>query len=305
MYIIPTTKAVHVAKTLKEMNQNIIFPTGNRDNKSQFPDGELYARIKEIKELSGERVIILHSGQPNPNSGLIELYSILEILNNPIQSVHIKDKEYEYSPVKKPSSIEVFFLYFPYGMQDKVFETGECNMAESLVKMLTSYYNVGKIYVMDAHFEGARWTKKYPIVTVKSQEIIKEALRQDKIEDAVKIAPDLGSQSRLDISGFSKKRINSFDIELSSKTPLENQVNGKTVVVWDDLIETGGTMVKAAKALRDMGAKKVVAVATHGVLETGIKKITESYSKLYLTNTINTRHANIDISKLVLDAVSK
>ncbi len=305
MYIIPTTKAVHVAKRLQEMNQNVIFPTGNRDNKSQFPDGELYARIKEIKDLSGERVIILHSGQPNPNSGLIELYSILEILNNPIQSVHIKDKEYEYSPLKKPSSIEVFFLYFPYGMQDKVFETGECNMAESLVKILTSYYNVGKIYVMDAHFEGAEWMSKYPIVTVKSQEIIKEALRQDKIEDAVEIAPDLGSQSRLDISGFSKKRINSFDIELSSKTPLENQVNGKTVVVWDDLIETGSTMVKAAKALHDMGAKKVVAVATHGVLETGIKKITESYSKLYLTNTINTRHANIDISKLVLDTIIK
>ncbi len=109
-------------------------------------------------------------------------------------------------------------------MQDKVFETGECNMAESLVKILTSYYNVGKIYVMDAHFEGAEWMSKYPIVTVKSQEIIKEALRQDKIEDAVKIAPDLGSQSRLDIRGFSKKRINSFDVELSSKTPLENHL---------------------------------------------------------------------------------
>lgn len=305
MYIIPTTKAVHVAKTLREMNQNIVFPTGNRDNKIQFPDGELYARIKEIGELSGERVVVLHSGQPNPNSGLIELYSILEILNNPIQSVHIKDKEYEYSQLKKPSPIEVFFLYFPYGMQDKVFESGECNMAESLVKMLTSYYNVGKIYVMDAHFEGADWMSKYPIVTVKSQEIIKEALRQDKIEDAVKIAPDLGAQSRLDISGFSKKRINSFDVALSSDTSLKDRVKGKTVVVWDDLIETGGTMVKAAKALHDMGAKKVVAVATHGVLETGIKKITESYSKLYLTNTIDTPYANIDISKVVVDAISK
>ncbi len=305
MYIIPTTEAVHVAKILKEMNQNIVFPTGNGDSKSHFPDGELYARVREIEELSGERIVVLHSGQPNPNSGLVELYSILEILNNPISSLYIKDKEYEYSPVKKPSSIEVFFLYFPYGMQDKVFESGECNMAESLVKMLTSYYNVGKIYVMDAHFEGARWTKKYPIVTVKSQEIIKEALRQDKIEDAVKIAPDLGSQSRLDISGFSKKRINSFDVALSSDTSLKDRVNGRTVVVWDDLIETGGTMVKAAKALRDMGAKKVVAVATHGVLETGIKKITESYSKLYLTNTIDTPYANIDISKVVVDAISK
>ncbi len=113
MYIIPTTKAVHVAKRLQEMNQNVILPTGNRDNKSHFPDGELYARVREIEELSGERIVVLHSGQPNPNSGLVELYSILEILNNPISSFYIKDKEYEYSPVKNHLQSRYFSCISP------------------------------------------------------------------------------------------------------------------------------------------------------------------------------------------------
>jgi len=304
-YIIPTTKAEHIGKLVSKKSRDIIFPSKNKDGKSQFPDGETYARIKEIERLQGERVIVLHTGQPNPDGGLFELYNILEILNNPVQSVHIKDKEYKYAPLKKPSSIEVFFLYFPHGMQDKIFETGECAMAESIMRLLTGYYNVLKIYVMDPHFEGAAWAKKYPLVFVKAKEKILDALREDKIDSAIRIAPDLGSQSRMSIGGFNKKRLNSFDVELSSSSSMKDSVKGETVIVWDDLIETGGTMARAAKSLSDMGAKKVVAVATHGVMESGVKRVKDAYSKLYLTNTIDTPHANIDISDVVIEAIGE
>lgn len=305
MYVIPTTKAEHIAKILRGLDHKVLFPAKNKDNKRQFPDGELYIRLNDVEMLSDKRVVVLHSGQPEPNSGLVELYNTLEILNHPVKSTHIKDKEYEYTGLKKPASIEVFFLYFPYGMQDKIFETGECNMAESIVKMLTVHYDVKKIYVLDPHFEGSPWTKKYPLVVVKSHDQINAELKRDNIIDALKIAPDLGSQSRLDISGFSKKRNNSFDVELSTDTELKDSVKGKTIIVWDDLIETGGTMVKTAKTLKEMGAKDVIAVSTHGVLESGIKKISESYSKLYLTNSIDTPYANIDVSKLVADVITK
>ncbi|MFH1127698.1 MAG: phosphoribosyltransferase family protein [archaeon] len=305
MYVIPTTKAEHIARILQKKGMNVIFASKNKDDKSQFPDGELYTRIKEVERLAGERVVVLHSGQPDPNSGLVELYNVLEILNNPVASAHIKDKEYSYRQLKKPASVEVFFLYFPYGMQDKVFDTGECNMAESIVRKLVSYYNVSKIYALDPHFEGAIWAKKYPISVVKAVDAINDALLADGVTDAVKVAPDLGSQSRLDIGGFLKKRMNSFDVELSNDSTLEDKVKGKTAVVWDDLIETGGTMSKAGKALSLMGAKKVVAVATHGVLERGIKRIMESYSKLYLTNSIDGHQANVDVSGIVMKAISE
>ncbi len=309
MYIIPTKHAEHIAKNLSKKGMNVVFTDANKDGNREFPDGELYVKLRDVAKLSGERVVVLHSGQPDANGGLVELYSILEVLNNPLKSSHIEGKVYEYTALKKPSSIEVFFLYFPYGMQDKIFETGECNMAESVVRMLTEYYNVRKIYAIDPHFEGAEWTGKYPLVCVKAQDAIAHAMHRDGIEDAVMVAPDLGAQARLDISGFSKKRNNSFDVELSSDSILKDNVRGRTVVVWDDLIETGGTMCKAAKSLHKMGAKIVVAAATHGVLLKGIERIKDtiptSYSKFYLANTIDTKYSNIDISDVVLDALGK
>ncbi len=305
MYIVPTKSAEHVAKSLLKKGLNVAFTDVNKDGMRQFPDGELYVRVKDVDKLSGERVVVLHSGQPDANGGLMELYSVLEVLNKPVESRHVEDKKYEYTSLKKPASVEVFFLYFPYGMQDKVFETGECNMAESVVRMLTKYYDVSKIYVMDAHFEGAEWIGKYPLVCVKARDAIERVMEKDGIDDAVMVAPDMGAQARLDISGFSKKRNNSFDVELSSDGSLGDAVRGKTVVVWDDLIETGGTMCRAAKSLRDMGAKSVVAAATHGVLLKGVERINGAYSKLYLTNTIDTKYANVDVCGVVLDALGE
>ncbi|RLG14134.1 MAG: hypothetical protein DRN71_03555 [Candidatus Nanohalarchaeota archaeon] len=305
MYIVPTKSAEHVAKSLLKKGQNVAFTGVNKDGLREFPDGEIYVKVNDVDRLCGERVVVLHCGQPDANGGLMELYSVLEVLNKPVESRHIVGKEYEYSSLKKPASVEVFFLYFPYGMQDKVFETGECNMAESVVRMLTSYYDVSKIYVMDAHFEGGEWTGKYPLVYVKARDAIGDAMHKDGILDAVMVAPDLGAQTRLDISGFSKKRNNSFDVELSGHESIEERVKGKTVVVWDDLIETGGTMCKASESLGKMGAKSVVAAATHGVLLKGIERINGAYSKLYLTNTIDTKYANVDVCGVILEALGR
>ncbi len=305
MYIVPTKSAEHVAKGLLKKGMSVAFTDVNKDGLREFPDGELYVKVKDVDKLCGERVVVLHCGQPDANGGLMELYSVLEVLNKPLLSTHVSGKVYEYTSLKKPASVEVFFLYFPYGMQDKVFETGECNMAESVVRMLTEYYNVSKIYVMDAHFEGAEWVGKYPLACVKARDVIGSVMEKDGIKDVVMVAPDLGAQARLDISGFSKKRNNSFDVELSSDGALGDAVKGKTVVVWDDLIETGGTMCRAAKSLCDMGARRVVAAATHGVLLKGVERINGAYSKLYLTNTIDTKYANVDVCGVVLDALGE
>ena len=76
-------------------------------------------------------------------------------------------------------------------------------------------------------------------------------------------------------------------------------VKGKNVGVVDDLVETGGTMCRAYDFCKDNGAKKVLALITHGVLPEGISRIKEKYDDLFLTNTINRPEANVDISGLV------
>ena len=140
MFLIPTTQAAHLTAKLLRLNLNgltIIHPGLNRDGKRHFPDKELYVKIPEAKNFAAKRVVVLHAGAPHPNEGLVELELILQILRD-----------------SKASPIEVLFSYFPYGMQDEVFDRGETNVAENLVEKLVNYYHVKNIFILDAHLAG-------------------------------------------------------------------------------------------------------------------------------------------------------
>ena len=139
-FIISTSQVGYLAKRIKRKLKGfeIIFPAKNVGGKRYFPNGEVYIKISKPETLKNKRVIVLHSGAPKPNEGLIELELILQIL---------RDNKL------KP---EIFFTYFPYGMQDKVFEKGETNVAENLIKKLINYYKVKKIYLIDPHFGGRK-----------------------------------------------------------------------------------------------------------------------------------------------------
>jgi ribose-phosphate pyrophosphokinase len=234
--------------------------------------------------LKGKRVIVLHSGAPRPNEGLIELELILQIL---------RDNQIE---------PEVFFTYFPYGMQDRIFEKGETNVAENLVEKLINYYRVKKIYIIDPHFGGRKWVKKYPIVSISAAPLLIEKVKKDFGEDILFLSPDKGGQRRTKIFGFKKERWNSFSIKIFS--PKIN-LKGKTVAVIDDMIKTGSTLLKFHEMVKKLGAKKIIALITHGVIPEGVLKIKRKYLKLYLTNTIMQKEANIDITNLILKNISK
>lgn len=285
-YLIPTSSSEYLARGIKNKTKGgeIIFPDFSRDGKRYFPDGEVYMKILEAGRLKNKRVVILHSGAPRPNKGLVELELILQVL---------RDNNI------KP---EVFFTYFPYSMQDKVFEKGETNVAENLIEKLVNYYKVKKIYIIDPHFEGRKWAKKYPIINVSAVPILIKKAKDDLGENILFLSPDIGGQRRTKISGLKKTRLNSFNARMFS--PKLN-LKGKVVAVIDDMIKTGGTLLKFQEIAKKLGAKKVIALVTHGVLSSGISKIKKKYSKLYLTNTINQKEANIDITDLILNTISK
>ncbi len=283
-FIILTSSAEHFAKNFlkKEKDFKIIFPGLNRDNKRYFPDGEVYVKISGVNKFKNGRVIVLHSGMPKPNEGLAELESILQILSD----CRIKP--------------EVFFTYFSYGMQDKIFEKGETNVAENLIKKLVNYYKVRKIYIIDPHFGGRKWLKKYPVVSISAAPLLIKKVKNDFAGNILFLSPDEGGQRRTKISGFKKERRSSFPIKIS---PLKFDLKGKIVAVIDDIIETGDTLLKFHKFTEKAGAKKNIALVTHGVIPSGVSKIRKKYSKLYLTNTIEQKESNIDITDLILNAI--
>jgi len=263
----------------------IVFPDLSRDGKRYFPDGEIYMKIFKANKLRNKRVIVLHSGAPEPNEGLIELELILQILRD--------------NNVRP----EIFFSYFPYGMQDKVFEKGETNVAENLIEKLINYYKVKKIYVIDPHFGGRKWIKKYPLIDVSAIPILIEAAKGDFGEDILFLSPDIGGKRRTGVSeGMKKERLTSFKVKMVSP---ELNFKGKVIGVIDDMIKTGGTLLKFQEIAKKSGAEKIIALITHGVIPSGVSKIKKKYSKLYLTNTIKQKESNIDITKLILKNLSK
>lgn len=280
--IIVTLSAEHLAQILsKNQDVNIHCLGKNKDEKRYFPDGEVYINLPEIQ---GERIVVLHSGAPKPNDGLVELEFTLNLL-----------KERKIKP-------ELFITYFPYGKQDLVFQDGEINAAQTLVEKWVNFYGVKKIFVIDGHFMGRDWVKKYPLENISGVDTLKNAVLS-KYPEIFFIAPDAGSVRRNGLRGFVKKRKNSYETEISCDKDFENDIKGKILGVIDDMIETGGTMVSVCKKAKELGASKIIAIVTHGVLQSGIDKIADSYEELFLSNTINCNGANVDISNLIIKSL--
>lgn len=290
--VICTDAAKHIGQKLAtDYGFRVIIPKKNREDKRFFPDGEVYNRIPEIKDLRGE-VIVLHSGAPAPNDGLVQLEQILVIL-----------KRAKIRPI-------VFFLYFPYGKQDQIFVPGETNAAEDLLQKLTKYYRVKKIYTIDVHFSERKFLKKrdwlgrkkYPLINYSVIDLLKQAALKD-YPGLTFLTPDKGGQRRTGLKGTLKKRLNSFTTEIQSDEDFRNFVRGKRIGAIDDLLQTGGTLANFYDECIKHGALEVVALLTHGVIPEGIVKIVQKYSKLYLTNTIDRKEANIDVIGLVADVL--
>lgn len=283
-FLVFTSAVEHLAANLRKKTNSIgfVFPEKNKESRRLFPDGEVYVRLPGIKKIENKRIIVLHSGMPEPNAGLIELEMILQILKN------------------RKTRPEIFFTYFPYCRQDKTFEPGETNVAESLIKKLVNFYGVKKIYLIDPHFGRRPWIKKYPVVSVSALPPLIKKAEKDFGKDILLLSPDKGGKRRTGISGLKKKRIDSFKVKhFSSKIA----VKGRIIGVVDDLIETGGTLLRFYEFVKKAGAEKTVALITHGVLDTGIKKIKKRFTRLYLTNTINKKEANVDITDLIVSAI--
>jgi ribose-phosphate pyrophosphokinase len=286
VFIIPTPTTEHLVKKLKKQERlaEVVFPKKNKEKSRLFPDGEAYIRIPQANKLKKGRVVVLHSGSPRPNEGLVELEMILQIL-----------KDDKVAP-------EVFFTYFPYGQQDKIFMEGEINMAESLIRKLVHYYGVRKIYVIDPHFGKEKWLKKYPVASLSAVPLLVKKAKGDLGNNILFLSPDKGGKRRTGICGVKKERIDSFRVEMSSH---EINIKNETVAVVDDIIETGGTLLRFNDYIKKCGAKKIIVLATHGVLKSGVEKTKKTFSRLYLTNTINQKEANIDISDLILKNILK
>ncbi len=260
----------------------------------RFPDNEIYVRL--VSNVEGKDCTIIQSTRTNDE--LVELILILDALKD-----------------MKARKITAVVPYLGYARQDKRSKPGEALSAKTVLKQIDNYSD--RILTLNCHFldeEGEHDVSKYfdlqdqklvlnnldafPILT----EYFKEKFAK---ENVIIISPDKGAlqyaekAARIigcEFDHLEKTRISARKVKIDGKNL---SVKGKDVLMLDDIISTGGTILEAAKVLREAGAKSVRAGCVHGVFAEGIENLLEAVDELACTNTLNTSVSEIDVSELI------
>jgi ribose-phosphate pyrophosphokinase len=255
----------------------------------KFSDGEIYIKVDQDVQ---KKVWVIASTQP-PADNLLELFFLLDAL--------------ERSGAQK---INILISYFAYARQ-AVALTGEAGSAQFIATTLTKF-PLAKIYIVHAHaahiLEGfLPFTNMIPIdffcSVAKNYDVI---AAPDK--GAFDFAQTVAQQCKKEIVFFYKKRPEHEKVIIES---INGNVNGKRVLLVDDIISTGRTIIQASKAIIDLGAQEVSAAATHGIFAADAhEKIDESQlKKVYVTNTLEQMSRDKievhDVSKFIESIIIK
>jgi len=261
----------------------------------QFPDTESYVFIPKIKSLKNTRVRLYHRLYPEEDKRIFELLLLLSRLK------------------KETRHIEIFVPYLPYARQDKEHRVGEVVSADILCGLLKGF-GVEKLITYDCHFlpKPGNFTRSGLKIENRSagKLLLAHAKKFFKKEKFILISPDQGSSYFIENArGYAlhKKRERTdgyHDKNIKSEVHLKDSeidVKGKNICIMDDIIATGGTILKAIAHLKDRGAKKIIVGATHGVFcaDKIIERIlASSCDEIFVTNSILCEEKSIKTVKL-------
>ena len=235
---------------------------------SRFPDDECYVRIDG--RLAGEDVVIVQTSWPDKN--IIELLLLQDAVGD-----------------LEPASITTVVPYFGYARQDKRFKEGEPISARALARAMIDAST--RLVTVDVHAASVlSWFRDVDARNVSAHTEIGGFLRERGAE--LVLSPDEGRRENAkrvaDVVGCEadflvKERL---DGETVRMTPKSIDASGKKVAIVDDIISTGGTIIKASEQLRSQGAARIMAVCTHGVFAGGaVPKLKAVCDEVHSTDT--------------------
>jgi len=242
----------------------------------KFSDGEIYIEINE--NIRGNSIFVIQSVSSPANDNLMELLLCIDALKR-----------------SSAKNITAVIPYFGYARQDRKV-VPRTSISAKLVSNLITKAGADRVVTVDLHAGQIQGFFDIPVDNLFATPIFaRHVKKRIKNKNIVCIAPDVGGTERARALG---KLLNVGLAIVDKRRPKPGQsqvmnvignVKNKTCIIVDDIIDSGGTIVNAAKALRDRGAKEVYVYITHGVLSgDAVKKIKKSLIKnLVITDTID------------------
>ncbi len=242
---------------------------------STFSDGEISVSINET--VRGREIFVIQSTCDPVNNNLMELLITIDALKR-----------------ASAGRINAVIPYYGYARQDRKAKARDPITAKLVADLLVSA-GANRVITMDLHAAQIQGYFNIPVDHLLGVPILTKYFMNLNLEDAVVVSPDLGSVTRarsmaepmnVPIAIVDKRRPRPNVSEIMN---IIGDIEDKNVILLDDMIDTAGTITNAANAMKEMGAKKVYACATHGVLSgKAIERIEASaISELVLLNTIS------------------
>jgi len=241
----------------------------------RFSDGEVTVEIQQ--NVRGREVFVVQSTCAPTNDNLMELLIMVDALKR-----------------ASAQRITAVIPYFGYARQDRRPRSTRVPISAKVVANMLEAVGVNRLLTMDLHADQIQGFFDIPVDNIYASPVLLSDLQSKKYEDLVVVSPDVGGVVRAralakqlgcDLAIIDKRRPKA---NVSEVMHVIGEIEGRNCVIMDDMIDTAGTLVKAAEVLKERNAKSVFAYCTHAVFSgPAIERIKNSQlDEVVITNTI-------------------
>lgn len=290
--------ALHLAPGLQKAGFETVSSSPNYDGRRFFPNTDLYSWLPELESLK-DPILLFQSATCSGSydeerwttaDRFFEVLQILHLLRNPERIQKVGHKQFRVTKLAPKEFFGLVFTFMPCGKQDHAIKTGESVSARMVLDLL-SLLVPQTIYLVDPHPPQSFSFLKEKINDGKVKKItlvhylIEEAKQRFNIMNPLIVTADEFGAERMSLPSSGKRRLDSHTVEITGST-----VNpaGRDVLLVDDLLLTGGTLLKSVEWYQSKGAKSVTPLVVHSLPlseqgEKSLKMVVESLGDRFLT----------------------
>jgi ribose-phosphate pyrophosphokinase len=262
-------------------------------NLKNFPDGEYCLRFEG--DLAGEEVVVVQSTGPPQDTNIMQLLLMLDAAN---------DLEAE--------KVTAVVPYLAFARQDKRFLQGEVVSAETIVKLIKAC-GTDRFVTVNIHAENTLKRFSVPTENLSAITSLAEHFKNRGLDGAFSLSPDKGAVGLAEEAdrvlgggcGWLRKERDRYTGEIQVEEKSLN-VKGRDVIVFDDIISTGGTIARAVKMLKKQGARRVYTACVHPLLigEAKQKIMQSGAEEIVGTDSIPSSVKTVSLAPLVAKALA-